>query len=46
MVPGGLDVMSKVTRLTCAISLIMREAAYGYRAERTSERESRVPGQA
>ena len=38
IVPGGFDVMSSVTRLTCAISLIIREAtlssrSYGSRAQ-------------
>jgi hypothetical protein len=32
IVPGGLDVMSSVTRLTCAISLIMREATFSSRS--------------
>ena len=32
IVPGGLDVMSRVTRFTCAISLIMREATLSSRS--------------
>src|SRR3954471_9295199 len=32
IVPGGLDVMSNVTRFTCAISLIMREATFSSRS--------------
>jgi hypothetical protein len=32
IVPGGLDVMSSVTRLTCVISLIMREATFSSRS--------------
>src|SRR4051794_23743159 len=32
IVPGGLDVMSSVTRFTCAISLIMREATFSSRS--------------
>src|ERR671939_322584 len=31
IVPGGLDVMSSVTRLTCGSSLIMREATFSSR---------------
>jgi hypothetical protein len=32
IVPGGFDVMSSVTRLTCAISLIIREATFSSRS--------------
>ena len=32
IVPGGFDVMSSVTRFTCAISLIMREATRSSRS--------------
>jgi hypothetical protein len=32
IVPGGLDVMSNVTRFTCTISLIIREATFSSRS--------------
>ena len=32
IVPGGFDVMSSVTRFTCAISLIIREATFSSRS--------------
>jgi hypothetical protein len=32
IVPGGFEVMSSVTRFTCAISLIMREATFSSRS--------------
>ena len=32
IVPGGFDVMSSVTRFTCGISLIIREATFSSRS--------------
>src|SRR3712207_9090760 len=41
MVPGGLEVMSRTTRLTSRSSLIIREAICSRSEEHTSELQSR-----